>query len=65
MLKQLILLIKGGGAKNITTMTLNVLANEGELTPHQIRDWFMSFGADGALVLEGKRNNVTNKACIV
>jgi hypothetical protein len=28
---------------------------------HKIRDQFMSFGANGALVLEGKKNGVTNK----
>ena len=52
---------EGGGADNITKMILGALTNEGGLTPHQIRDRFMAFGADGASVLQGKRNGVTNK----
>jgi hypothetical protein len=53
--------IDGGGADNITKMILDALTNEGGLTPHQIRDQFMAFGTDGASVLQGKRNGVTNK----
>ena len=52
---------KGGIAKNITKKILGAIANRGGLTPHQIRDWFMAFGAGGASTLQGKRNNVTNK----
>ena len=52
---------EGGGADNITKMILGALTNEGGLTPYQIRDRFMAFGADGASVLQGKRNGVTNK----
>ena len=52
---------KGGGADNITKMILGALTNEGGLTPHQIRDRFMAFGADGVSVLQRKRNGVTNK----
>ena len=56
--------IEGGGADNITKMIFCALINEGGLTPHQIRDRFMTFGAngaDGASVLQRKRNDVTNK----
>ena len=42
-------------------MILTALTNEGGLTPHQIRDRFIVFGADGTSVLQGKRNRVTNK----
>jgi hypothetical protein len=52
---------EGGDADNITKMILAALTNEGRLTPHQIRDRFMAFGADGAAVLQGKKNGVTNK----
>jgi hypothetical protein len=52
---------ESGDADNITKMILAALTNEGGLTPHQIRDRFMAFGADGAAVLQGKRNDVTNK----
>ena len=31
------------------------------LIPHHIKDWFMAFGVDGAHVLWGKKNGVTNK----
>ena len=55
-------MIEGGGsADNITKMVIGALTNECGLTPHQIRDQFMAFGADGASVLQGKRNGVTNK----
>jgi hypothetical protein len=50
-----------GGADNITKMILGALTNEGGLTPHHIKDRFTAFGADGASVLQGKRNSVTNK----
>jgi len=53
--------IEGGGTDNITKMILGALTNEGGLTPRQIRDQFMAFGADGASVLQRKRNGVTNK----
>ena len=52
---------EGGGADNITKMILGALTNEGGLTPHQIRDRFMAFGADGASVLQRKKNCVTNE----
>jgi hypothetical protein len=52
---------EGGDADNITKMILAALTSEGGLTPHHIRDRFMAFGADGAAVLQGKRNCVTNK----
>ena len=39
------------GVDNITKMILGALTNEGGLTPHQIRDRFMAFGADGVSVL--------------
>ena len=52
---------KGSGAKNIMKVILGALTNKGGLTPHQIRDRFMAFGADGASVLQRKRNGVTNK----
>ena len=53
--------IKGGGADNITKIIFGALINEGGLTPHQIKDRFRAFGADGTSVLHGKRNGVTNK----
>ena len=53
--------IEGGGADNITKMILGALTNEGGLTPHQIRDRFMTFGVDNASVLQRKKNGVTNK----
>ena len=52
---------EGGGVDHIIKMILGALTNEGGLTPHQIRDRFMAFGADDASVLQGKRNGVINK----
>lgn len=52
---------EGGGADNITKMIITTLTNKGELAPHESRDQFMTFGAHGGYVLQGKRNCVTNK----
>ena len=52
---------EGGGAENIAKMIVSALTNQGGLTPNEIRDRFMAFGADGASVLQGKRNGVTTK----
>ena len=51
----------GGGAANITKIILGALTNDSGLTPHHIRDRFMAFGADGASVLQRRRNGVTDK----
>ncbi len=53
--------IDGGSAENITKIIVGALSKQGGLTPQQIRDRFMAFGADGASILQGKRNGVTNK----
>ena len=50
---------EGGAADNITKVILGAFTNEGGLTPHRIRDRFIAFGADGASVLQGKKNGVT------
>ena len=52
---------ESGGADNITKMIITTLTNKGKMAPHEIRDRFMTFGANGAYVLQGKRNGVTNK----
>ena len=49
---------EGGGADNITKIILDVLTNEGGLTPYHNKYRFMAFGAS---MLQGKRNGVTNK----
>ena len=55
-------MIEGGGSvDNITKMIIGAHTNECGLTPHHIRDQFIAFGVDGASVLQGKRNGVTNK----
>lgn len=53
-----------GGAKNITKMIINVFMNQGGLHPHLIRDRIMAFMIIGALVLQGKENDITKKLYI-
>jgi hypothetical protein len=53
--------IEGGSVENITKIIFGAFAKQGGLTPQQIRDRFMAFGADGASVLQGKKNDVTYK----
>ncbi len=61
MLLSLERVIEGGSAESISNIILGALAKQGGLTPQQIRDRFMAFGADGASVLQGKKNGVTNR----
>jgi hypothetical protein len=61
MLLSLERVIEGGSAESISNIILGALAKQGGLTPQQIKDRFMTFRADGASVLQGKKNGVTNR----
>lgn len=50
-----------GDAGNITKMIVGAFTNQGGPHPHLIRDRFMAFGTLGALVLQGKKNDITKK----